>query len=178
MKKLYSTIMTLAMMLALCSSTCSGGSDDDDVVNGGGENTGTSSLWLTTSNDVKYVLLTYHQVFANEGDNVNGNLTDNATIYWYMTPQTSWWPEYVYILLDSNMSISDFPTGYDLGERKINFGLLKSENKYKYSSGSIKVLNNDGNSFTLEFNDYTASKSSGASITLNGTLYVEKHRLF
>lgn len=32
MKKLYSTIMMLAMIVALSSSTCSGSSDDDDDV--------------------------------------------------------------------------------------------------------------------------------------------------
>ena len=176
MKKLYSTIMMLAMMIALSSSTCSGSSDDEDDY-GGGAN-GNSSLTLTTAEGTKYVLLSYHQAFVSEGDNINGNLADDASIYWYMTPQNSWSPRYVYILLSKKMSISDFPNGYDLGEPKICFGMVRSrDNEYKYSSGSIKVLNNDGKSFTLEFNDYTASKSSGASITLNGTLYVEKQRL-
>ena len=175
MKKLHSMIMMIAMMIALSSSTCSGSSDDEDDY-GGGAN-GNSSLTLTTSGGTKYVLLSYHP-FVDEGDNINGNLADDASIYWYMTPQNSWSPRYVYILLGKKMSISDFPNGYDLGEPKICFGMVRSrDNEYKYSSGSIKVLNNDGKSFTLEFNDYTASKSSGASITLNGTLYVEKQRL-
>ena len=134
-------------------------------------------LTLLTSNDVKYVLLSGPMV--SDGDNVNGNLADDGTIYWYMTPQSSWSPQYVHLLLGEKKSISDFPKGYDLGQLSINFGMVRSrENEYDYNSGSIKVTNNDGKSFTLEFNNYKASKSSGASITLNGSLYVEKERYY
>lgn len=177
MKKIYSKIMMLAMMLAAFNfSACSSSSDDNGSDNGGGAK-GNSSLTLTTAEGTKYVLLSYHQAFVSEGDNINGNLADDATIFWYMTPQDSWSPQYVHILLGKQMSISDFPKGYDLGEPTISFGIIRSyENEYDYDSGSIKVTNNDGKSFTLEFNHYKASKSSSASITINGTLYVEKER--
>ena len=174
MKKFLPTTMMLAMMLAaFIFSACSSSSDDNGSDNGGGAK-GNSSLTLTTAEGTKYVLLSYHQAFVSEGDNINGNLADDASIYWYMTPQNSWSPRYVYILLGKKMSISDFPNGYDLGEPKICFGMVRSrDNEYKYSSGSIKVLNNNGNSFTLEFNNYKAEKTNGASVTINGTLYVE-----
>ena len=140
-----------------------------------GDTNESNPLTLLTSNDVKYVLLSGSMV--SDGDNVNGNLADDATIYWYMTPQSSWSPLYVHLLLGEKMSISDFPKGYDLGHFSINFGMVRSrENEYDFDSGSIKVTNNDGKSFTLEFNNYKVSKSSGASITLNGSLYVEKEK--
>ena len=161
------------------------GSDgDNNEGTDGGNNEGTDEgnnesnpLTLQTSNGSTYVLLSGPMV--SDDDNVNGNLADDGTIYWYMTPQSSWNPQYVHLLLGEKMSISDFPKGYDLGQLSINFGMVRSrENEYDYDSGSIKVTNNDGKSFTLEFNNYKASKSSGASITLNGSLYVEKERYY
>ena len=150
-------------------------SDNNEVADG--DTNESNPLTLMTSNDVKYVLLSGPMV--SDGDNVNGNLADDGTIYWYMTPQSSWSPQYVHLLLGEKKSISDFPKGYDLGQPSINFGMVRSrENEYGYDSGSIKVTNNDGKSFTLEFNNYKASKSSGASITLNGSLYVEKERYY
>lgn len=130
---------------------------------------GNSSLSLVTSTRIRYVLLSYFSSMVTSGDNVNGNLTDDGNIYWYMTPEDSWSPLTVSLSLKKKMSISDFPKDYDLGDLSIVFASFE----YEYYSGSVKVINNDGKSFTLEFTDYKAFYITNY-IGINGTLYVQK----
>lgn len=179
MKKLYSTIMMLAMMVAALSFTaCGGGDDDDDDFGGGGKKTKNTITITDDSGDVYYSISVFD--WTSEDDDINGNLTEDGTIYCFMSRKNVIDADYLHIYLENGeKSISDFPKGYDLGTPTVNFGVLRTyTNEYDYVSGSIKVSRNDGNSFTLEFNDYVAAKQSGAKITIRGNLYVEKMKYF
>lgn len=173
MKKLYSTIMMLAMMVAALSFTACGGDDDGGNNNGGGSGS-TTSLTIVKSNGEKYISLGSLE-WASEY-NVNGSLTDNASIYCLMTYEKGISVSYLYInLVNGEKSVNDFPSGYDLGNPTVNFGTYKSsENKYKYASGAVKVVSNNGKGFTLKFDNYKAERSSSSNIVINGTMYVEK----
>ena len=172
MKKLYSTIMMLAMMVAALSLTACGGSDDEGggAVNPGGNgNNPNNTLTIVHSFEGKYVTLDakgYPQSY-------NGYLTDRGTIFCYMVKENYSNPNYLHIHLENGeKSISDFPVGHDLGNPTLSFPSTSS--RYKYLSGEVKVINNNGKGFTLEFNDYKAKRNAEQEITLNGTLFVEK----
>ena len=177
MKKLYSTFMMLAMMVAALNLTACG-SDDDDGNNDGGGSGSTTSLTIVKSNGEKYISLGSLE-WASEY-NVNGNLTDNASIYCLMTYEKGISVSYLYInLVNGEKSVNDFPSGYDLGNPTVNFGTYKSsENKYKYASGAVKVVSNNGKGFTLKFDSYKAERSSSSNIVINGTMYVEKEKFY
>ena len=175
MKKLYSTIMMLAMMVAALSLTACGGDDDE----GGGDNSGgngnkpNNTLTIVNSNGDKYISLA-SVGWTSADDAINGYLTERGTIFCFMVKEGTSNAEYLHIYLkNGENSISDFPVGYDMDEPSLTFGITNT-NKFHHVSGDVKVIRNDGKGFTLEFNDYKAQRSSGYEITLNGTLYVEK----
>ena len=169
MKKLYSTIMMLAMMVAALSLTACSSSSDDDGDGGGGSS---SSLVLTTSDGTKYYLL------EDNGDNDwMGHLTDRSpqTIWCFMEKKNPRNIVYLHVYLeDGGMTMSDFTKGYDLGHPTINFGQsITVTNEFYYVSGSIKVKSSGSSKFVLEFNNYVAEKANGNTITINGTLDVQ-----
>ena len=181
MKKLFSTIIMLAVMVAALSLTACGGSGDDDEEGYGGGNNNNSSLstfTMVSSNGKEYVV-ERHKVSAL--GNCMGNLSDReGTIWCHLEGKEEHTPGgYFCIVLESVKTISDFPVGLDLGKRNMHFtkGGYSYENKYSYSSGSIVVIANDGKSFTLSFNNYVATRSSG-TMTINGTLYVENEKTY
>lgn len=174
MNKLHSAIMMLALMLASLGLTACG--DDDD--NHGGRSGSITSLTIVKSNGEKYISLGGLE-WASEY-NVNGSLTDNASIYCLMTYEKGASVSYLYInLANGEKSVSDFPSGYDLGNPTVNFGKYKSsDNKYKYASGAVKVVGNNGKGFTLKFDNYKAERSSSSNIVINGTMFVEKEEFY
>jgi hypothetical protein len=97
-----------------------------------------------------------------------------------MTKENAVNMSYLYInLVNGEKSISDVQNGYDLGKPTINFGAYpSSDNKYKYVSGTIKVIGNNGKGFTLKFDSYKAERSSSSNIVINGTMYVEKEEFY
>lgn len=178
MKKL-SSILMLAMLCiaALCLNAC--GDDDENGSNGGGGNSGSSSatsLTIVKSSGEKYITLGGLE-WASEYD-TDGYLTDDGVIWCILTYEKGLSVSYLYInLANGEQSISDFTSGYDLGNPSVNFGKYKTyENKYKYSSGSVKVVNNNGKGFTLKFDNYKAERSSSSNIVINGTMYVENEK--
>lgn len=150
------------------------GSDDDEDENSS-ENT-SSSLTVVTSIGEKYILLTEKEGYE---DNI-GNLTDRGTIWCFLRMEHTSNTVYLHIYLDKkSMTIKDFPQGYDLGQPTLNFGTSRTyTNEYDYLSGSIKVIQNNGDSFVLEFKNYSAQRESGKSITINGTLKVVNEEFY
>lgn len=177
MKKLYSTIMMLAMMVAALSFTACGG--DDDGGEGGGGSSSSSTLKMVSSYGGEYYIENGNNAYSI-GNN-RGNLSENGHIWCYLRASKrdethGMSGGYFMIELKNRKSISDFPKGYDLGELDMHFatqGDYNRYNKFDYVSGSIKVIANDGKSFTLKFDNYVAGRSSGWTMTVNGTLYVE-----
>ena len=176
MKQIYSTLMMLAMMVAALSFTACGGDDDED------EDESKNSrdyLTLIKSNGEKYYSLTGIDWMNEEDYAVYGYLTKRGHIFCFMCKENTSNTSYLHIMLPKDMSISDFPTGYDLGECPLRFGIIYTiENEYDYDSGSLRVVKNDGKSFTLEFKNYKAVKDKERSITVNGRLYVVNEELY
>lgn len=178
MKKVYSTFLALATIVAALGLTACGGDDEDDDFGGSGKKT-KSTITVTKDNDDVYYSISIFD-WTSEDDLINGYLTDRGQIFCYMSRKTAFDNYNLYIYLENGeKSISDFPKGYDLGEPAVNFAFTQSHSTtYYYVSGSVKVVQNDGKSFTLQFNDYKAEKSSGASIIIRGTLYVENEKIY
>ena len=177
MKKLYSTIMLLAMMVAALSLTACGGDDDED--GGGSISTSSSTIKMVSSKGGEFVI--ENREGYSIGEN-RGNLSERGHIWCFLREKdgnsTS---GYFRIVLGSVKSINDFPVGLDLGELDMNFatqGDYNHYNKFNYASGSISVIANNGKSFTLKFDNYVAERSSGWTMTVNGTLYVENEKYY
>jgi hypothetical protein len=183
MKKLYFGIMLLAMMVAALSFTACGGDDDEDVSGGGGSSP-SGTLKMVSSKGGEYYVENDKEAYSI-GSN-RGNLSDRGHIWCYLRASKrdevhGMTSGYFRITPGNGKSISDFPQGYDLGEVDMNFatqGDYNHNNKFNYASGSIKVIANDGKSFTLRFDNYVAERSSGWTMTVNGTLYVENEKTY
>lgn len=177
MKKVYSTIIMLTMMVAALSITACSSSSDDEGDDFGGDGTSFSStLKMVSSNGEEYMLLYYFD------EPQIGNLSERGHIWCRLSCVKGKGASGNFrIKLGSVKTIADFPVGLDLGEVDMNYatqGDYNHYNEYKYVSGSIKVIANDGKSFTLKFDNYVAERSSGLTMTVNGTLYVENEKYY
>ena len=166
MKKLYSTMMMLAMMVAALSFTACGGDEDDGISN----TTSASTLKIVSSKGQIYDL-------ADERGDNKGKLSHDGDIWCFVVGGGL---HYFRIILEETKSISDFHVGLDLGELDMHLaqGYYSHTNKFYYSSGSISVIANDGKGFTLKFDDYVAKRNDGWTMTVNGTLYVEEEKYY
>lgn len=186
MKKLYSTIMLLAMMVAALGLTACGGDDEDrDGGAGGSINPSSSStIKMVSSKGGEYYIenIEGHSIGSNMG-----NLSDRGHIWCFLRASKKdeihgMTSGYFRIKLGSVKTIADFSVGLDLGEVDMNFatkGDYNHYNEFNYASGSIEVIANDGKSFTLRFDNYVAERSSsGWTMTVNGTLYVEDEKYY
>jgi len=173
MKKQYSTIMVLAMMVAALSITACSSSSDDDEDNGGGGST--SSFTITydgEKNEVENVeWLNPH--YGNGGYN-KGNyfcLEDyplNGGQIHIIFPYSKY---------GKNVPPSYFQVGYsDFGEDATDIEYITTSMSGwhgDYTSGSAKVTKNDGKYITVQFSNYSFEvERSGRthSFVLNGTL--------
>ena len=152
MKKLYSTIMMLAMMVAALSFTACGGSNSDDEFDGGGSSSSPGSNKATISYAGKDYKISspYMEMYVYE-ENTNGK-------------------KYFYFWLGNTLQmfiyVNQKPTvGSDLNSYspKISISdMYKSMGYYDlssiaYKSGTAKVINVDNNSITVSFEKYTYS---------------------
>ena len=184
MKKLYSTIMLLAMMVAALSLTACGGDDEEEGGGGGSIPTSSSTFKMVSSKGGEYYIENI------EGYSIGRNMGNlsayRGEIWCYLRPNKKdevhgMTSGYFRIVLDNVKSISDFPVGLDLGELDMNFatqGDYNHNNKFNYAYGSISVIANNGKSFTLKFDNYVAERSNGWTMTVNGTLYVEDEKYY
>ena len=162
MKKVYSTIMMLAMMVAtLCLTACGSSSDDDEVDGGGGSN---AAFTIT----------------------VDGNPHEyNSEYLEWMSLMGTWEGKYLKIDIPSlhdefrfyypsNTNPSSyFNVGYDSFENDATEICLYGPSKYKcaYVNGSAKVTKNDGKNLTVRFSKYTFTWNNGSrEIKFDGTL--------
>ena len=184
MKKLYSTIMMLAMMVAALSLTACGGSNDDE--NGGdGGGSSTSSTFTIIYDDGG------EQVFTHDSDSaiqslgaVFGNLKRGDSprgSYFGMGIGTKGdffiiFPRQKY---GDDLAPSYFSVGYsDFGADATDMERVIGGSGWygEHISGSAKVTKNDGKYITIDFNNYKYSVTSGintsrtAYVTLKGSL--------
>lgn len=170
MKRVYSTIMMLAMMVATLGFTaCSSGSDDDS------EDGSTSTFSITYDGEKNAVENTtwLNPIYGHGGQN-KGNYfcLDNYPLGYGQIHIIFPYSQY-----DKNMPPSYFQVGYN------DFGADATDIEYitvsgsgwhgEYVSGSAKVVKNGGNSITIQFSNYKFEvERSGKShdFILNGTL--------
>lgn len=177
MKRIYSTLMLLAMMVAALSLTACSSSDDDEGGENGASGGGDTSYTLTVTNQEGKVYYNFPKI---DGVDWIGHLTNESeqtSVWCFMSGGTT----YLHIYFQpNNLTVQDFSVGSDHGTPDLNFGTLRTyANTYSYESGNISVIKNDGSHFILKFDNYLARnvKSSFKTISVNGTLEVEKERL-
>ena len=183
MKKLYSTIMMLAMMVAALGLTACGGDDEDEI---GGDGGGSASSTFTIIYDDGG-----EQVFTHDSDIAiqslcanfgNHELINSKGSYFYMMIGTKGdffiiFPRKKY---GENLDPSYFSVDYsDFGADATDMERMDASGIGWYGehiSGSAKVTKNDGKYITIDFNNYKYSVTCGintnrtAYVTLNGSL--------
>ena len=177
MKKLYSTIMLLAMMVAALSLTACGGDDDEE--NGGDGGGSANSTFTIIYDDGGEQVFTHdsdiaiQSLCANFG---NHELINSKGSYFYMMIGTK---GDFYIIFPrkkygENLAPSYFSVGYsDFGADATDIERVSASGSGWYGehiSGSAKVTKNDGKYITINFNNYKYSVTSG--ININRTVYV------
>ena len=173
MKKLYSTIMLLAMMVAALSITSCGGDGDDDGGNPGSDPSSTFSITYDGEKNEVDNVQWIDPHFGNGGYN-KGNYfcLDN---YPMATGQIHIiFPQSQY---GGNVQPSYFNVGYsDFGVDATDIEYISASSSGwhgEYVSGSARVTKNSGSSITVQFSNYMFEVSrSGKTheFILNGTL--------
>lgn len=185
MKKLYSTIMMLAMMVAAFSLTACGGDDEDDDIGGGsGTSSSTFTIVLTYQNGNEEIY-TYENEYeieslAAEFENLKLFERTSGSYFSIMFPRGS-----LYIVFPSSKYGKDLDASY-FTQGFSDFGADATEivriDPYsagwygEYLSGSAKVVKNDGRYITITFNNYEVyikRTSQEINFKLNGTLSFE-----
>ena len=159
MKKLYSTIMMLAMMVAALSSlTACGGSDDE----GGGDGDGGSSGEFTITidgNSRQHSQVILDPQWSSRGNYLWFNLPSMVSVIRFIysepiTPSTYF-----------TVGYSDFQ--YDT--KRIEIGSVPTH-KLTYESGSAVVTKNDGKYLTVKFSKFKFTWGTDRDIVLDGEL--------
>ena len=183
MKKLYSTIMLLAMMVAALGLTACGGDDDENDGGGGSSSSSTFTIIYDDGGE---------QVFTHDSDIAIQSLcAEFGNLERYDSPRGS----YFYMMIGTkgdfyiifprkkygeNLAPSYFSVGYsDFGADATDMERVDASGIGWYGehiSGSAKVTKNDGKYITIDFNNYKYSVTSGintsrtAYVTLKGSL--------
>ena len=182
MKKLYSTIMLLAMMVTALSLTACGGDDEED--DGGSSSSSAFTILFTyqNGNEEPY---TYDNEYAikslcAELENLRLFERTNGSYFSVMFPRGSLYIVFPSSKYGKDLDASYFTQGFnDFGEDATEIVRIDpySAGWYgHYLSGSAKVVKNDGKYVTITFNDYKVSISRMEQeiyIKLNGTLFFE-----
>ena len=159
MKKLYATIMLLAMMVAALGLTACGG--DDDEGNGGGDDGGLSSATFTITIDGNK-----HEYLTDYLDNWGSWENIVILIETHIGPLRFQYP--------SSTTFSSFTSGYSSfaeDSEKVTIGIT-SPQECTHSAGLAKVVSNDGKKMKVQFSNYTFTWKTSREIILDGTLNI------
>ena len=178
MKKIYLSMMMLAMMVAALSFTACGSSNSDD--DGGGGSPSYSTFTITYDGEMNEVENTswINPIFGNGGQK-KGNYfcLDNYPLNRGQIHIIFPYDEY-----QGNVPPSYFTVGYnDFGEYATDIEYITTDTSGwhgEYVSGSATVTKNDGKNITIQFSRYAFEVSrSGKSHTfvLDGTLTFEAY---
>lgn len=181
MKKLYSSIMLFAMMVAALGLTACGG-DDGDEIGGDGGGGSTSSTFTIIYDDGG------EQVFTHDSDIAIQSLgAEFGNLERHDSPRGSYFDMIIgtkgnfYIIFPrqkygEDLAPSYFSVGYsDFGADATDMERVDA-NGYgwdgEYISGSAKVTKNDGKYITINFNNYkySVTRNRTVYVTLNGSL--------
>lgn len=166
MKKLYSTIMMLAMMVAALGVASCGG-DDDEIDNGGGSNTVYTITVDGKAHNYNSEYLDYMDLLGTWESLSNSNFLSLGV------PSLA--SEFrIYYPMNTNPS-SYFNVGYDTFENDATEICLSGGSRHdcSYVKGSAKVTKNDGKNLTVKFSKYTFTwNGGGREIIFDGTLNI------
>lgn len=192
MKKVYSTILVLATMVAaLCLTACGGSDDSDDGIDGGSNNqSGTpSSTQFTIARKTFNGSELKHEYFYEpdkwylnearyEAKDYKSNL-DRRFFIWYKQGTI----DIIYRFTQYGVAYpaTEFKKGFnDFGYESVDINYSPSYSndtwESKPFSGSAAVVENNGDYITLEFNNYKifceryVEKRDFEELTLNGRL--------
>lgn len=176
MKKLYSTIMLLAMMVAALSLSACGGDDDEN--DGGGGSSASSTFTIIYDDGGE-------QVFTHDSDIAIKSLgAEFGNLKRGDSPRGSYFGMEIgikggfFIIFPrqkygDDLAPSYFSVGYnDFGADATDMERVIGGSGWygEHISGSAKVTKNDGKYITINFNNYKYSVTSG--INTNRTAYV------
>ena len=157
MKKLYSTIMMLAMLVTALGVTACGGDDED--VDGGSSGT----IFSITIDGNKHE---YDQAYLDHWD-LLGSWEGTALLIGTNIGDFRF-------KFPSGTTFSSFSTGYSSFEddaEKITIGVASSR-PCNYVSGSATVISNDGKNMKVRFNNYKFTWNTSREIIFDGTLNI------
>ena len=184
MKKLYSTIVMLAMMVEVLGLTACGGDDDEIGSDGGGSST--SSTFTIIYDDGGEEVINYNSDIAIQSlcasfDNFETSTPPVGSRFTIMIGTRGYFHIiFPYQKYGKHLPPSYFPIGYnDFGADATDMVRISASGSGWYGehiSGSAKVTKNDGKYITINFNNYKYSVTSGintsrtAYVTLKGSL--------
>ena len=157
MKKLYSTIMMLATIVAALSFTACGGSDDEDVNIDNiisGDNSSNYSYTITKDGEVTK----YPNKYLDKG-------RWNENKHWLFLSHTL--TNELFWIYPYSVSYTDFVKGYDIMKeaKYVDYVYPSQLNTYKYKhiSGSATVIDNSNKIITIQFSNLKLVYNSGKS---------------
>lgn len=142
MRKLYSTIMMLALMVAALGLTsCPSSDEEDDDINNWGRG---ETVFSVTVNGYKYAydefdLHKWNLLGRYESKLLIGGAGDSEIVFKF----------------PSNINFSSFTPGYSSFHKDANEITYGWRHYCAYESGSARVLSNDGKNMKIRFNNYT-----------------------
>lgn len=166
MKKVYSILMMLAIMVIAWSlAACSSGSDDEEIGGGGGSNAAFTITIDGTPHEYNSDYLEWMSLMGT------WESYSSATFLKIDVPSLS--DEFRFYYPSNTNPSSYFKVGYDSFEDDATEICLYGPSKYKctYVKGSAKVAKNDGKNLTVRFSQYTFTWNNGSRIIMfDGTL--------
>ena len=165
MKKMYSTIMMLAMIIAALSLTACSSSDDDEEGGGGSTNAVFSITIDGSTTDYNSDYLDWMSLMGT------WESYSSATFLKIDVPSLN--DEFRFYYPSNTNPSSYFKVGYSSFEDDATEICLYGASKYKctYVKGSAKVIKNDGKNLTVRFSKYTFTwNDGGREIMFDGTL--------
>ena len=165
MKRIYSTLMLLAMIVAALSFTACGGDDKDDIDGGGSSNAAFTITIDGNKREYSGDYLSYMDLMGTweSFSGVNflkiGIPSMGDEFRMYFTPNTN--------------PSSYFKVGYSSFVDDATEICLysSSKNKCSHVGGSARVIKNDGRNLTVQFSNFAFTwKSGNREIAFDGTL--------
>lgn len=163
MKKLYSTMLMLAMMVAALGLTACSSSDDEE-----GSGSSNAAFSITVDGNLHEYNSEYLEWMSLMGTWESYN---SATFLKIDVPSLH--DEFRFYYPSNTNPSSFFKVGYDSFENDATEICIYGSSKYKcaYASGSAKVTKNDGKNLTVRFSKYTFTwNNGGREIMFDGTL--------
>ena len=168
MKKIYSTIMVLAMMVAALGFTACGGGDDDD------NKSFKQDYDVLQINGVDYACYGYRCIVTYQSTwDLSKHSGDIRLPCGYLSDAQKGEYDYEFMYLIYLKGNQDLTVGSKLEDFSPIFENLSDWSELKYTSGSATILDKQNDKYiTVNFDSFTFSNGS-KSYTLNGRVQLD-----